>query len=62
MGGGTWIYLGHFPFKAGKHVAVELSGYSKDAGSTLSADAVKIGGGKGVVARIVKRTTRFNKL
>ncbi len=54
MGGGTWIYLGHFPFKAGKHVAVELSGYSKDAGSTLSADAVKIGGGKGVVARIVK--------
>lgn len=54
MGGGTWIYLGLFPFKAGKQDAVELSGYSKTPGSVISADAVKIGGGKGVVARIVK--------
>ena len=54
MGGGTWIYLGHFPFKAGKHTAVELSNYSKKAGSDISADAVKIGGGMGVVSRIVK--------
>ncbi len=54
MGGGTWIYLGHFPFKAGKQDAVELSGYSKTPGAIISADAVKIGGGKGVVARIVK--------
>lgn len=54
MGGGTWIYLGHFPFKAGKTAAVELSNYSRKSGSTVSADAVKIGGGMGVVARIVK--------
>lgn len=55
MGGGTWIYLGHFPLKAGKNRrVVELSNYSRTPGATVSADAVKIGGGKGVVARIVK--------
>ena len=55
MGGGTWIYLGHFPFKAGKgQNIVSLSNYSRKAGATVSADAVKIGGGMGVVARKVK--------
>lgn len=55
MGAGTWIYLGHFPLKAGKGVpVVELSNLSKSAGATVSADAVKIGGGMGNVARIVK--------
>ena len=55
MGGGTWIYLGHFPFKAGKNQnIVSLSNYSSKPGTTVSADAVKIGGGKGVVARKVK--------
>ncbi len=52
MGGGTWIYLGHFPFKAGNNVVlVELLNAGK---GTVSADAVKIGGGMGNVARIVK--------
>lgn len=55
MGGGTWIYLGHFPFKASdKETAlVELFNDGK-ANTTVSADAVKIGGGMGNVARIVE--------
>lgn len=51
MGGGTWIYLGHFPLNAGKQTVVELSNSGK---GIVSADAVKIGGGMGNVARIVK--------
>lgn len=54
MGGGTWIYLGHFPLKAGLNEAVvEISNYSKESG-VITADAVKIGGGMGNVARKVK--------
>lgn len=55
MGGGTWIYLGHFPFKATdkENTIVELFNEGKSH-STLSADAVKIGGGMGNVARIVE--------
>lgn len=55
MGGGTWIYLGHFPFKASDKNTpiVELSAKGKK-GSVVTADAVKIGGGMGNVARIVK--------
>ena len=51
MGGGTWIYLGTFPLAAGKQNVVELTGVSKEAGKTLTADAVRIGGGMGNVAR-----------
>lgn len=56
MGGGTWIYLGHFPFKAGKQKkpVVELSNAGADSHEIVTADAVKIGGGYGNVARIVK--------
>ncbi len=54
MGGGTWIYLGHFPFKASANetALVELFNDGKPH-HTVSADAVKIGGGMGNVARIV---------
>lgn len=53
MGGGMWIYLGHFDFKAGKEqVVVSLSNNSAVAGKKISADAVKIGGGYGNIARI----------
>ena len=48
MGGGTWIYLGSFPFD-GKAV-VELVNDGAE-GSTVCADAVKIGGGMGNVGR-----------
>ncbi|MDE6555461.1 MAG: hypothetical protein K2K55_00685, partial [Duncaniella sp.] len=53
MGGGTWIYLGTFPFRIGKQEkpVVELTNRSKDKGKVVTADAVKIGGGMGTVAR-----------
>jgi hypothetical protein len=56
MGGGTWVYLGKFPFAEGKPQSpiVELSNYSSEKNSVITADAVKIGGGMGNVARIVK--------
>ena len=48
MGGGTWIYLGTFPFAAGRDAArVVLSNLSSQAGRVVTADAVKIGGGMG---------------
>lgn len=53
MGGGTWIYLGTFGFDAGKSNAykVTLSNRSAKAGRLITADAVKIGGGMGNIAR-----------
>lgn len=56
MGGGTWIYLGHFQFEAGGRdmPLVEVSNIAPDgscAGCVVTADAVKIGGGMGNVAR-----------
>ncbi len=56
MGGGTWIYLGHFPLNAGEadEPIVVLTNETADAGAVVAADAVKIGGGMGNVARIVK--------
>lgn len=53
MGGGTWVYLGHFPLSAGADIpVVELTNVSS-ADGVVTADAVKIGGGMGNVARIV---------
>ena len=51
MGGSTWIYLGHFYFNAGEQTIVELSGKSADKNAVITADAVKIGGGMGNIAR-----------
>ncbi|MDR0995572.1 MAG: xanthan lyase, partial [Tannerella sp.] len=56
MGGGTWIYLGTFGFEQGRHEGgkVVLSNLSADkAGRIVTADAVKIGGGMGNIARRV---------
>lgn len=54
MGGGMWIYLGHFDFAEGdERVLVSLSNKSSQAGKKVSADGVKIGGGYGNVARTV---------
>lgn len=50
MGGGTWIYLGHFPLPAGKSDVVTLDNVASRSG-VITADAVKIGGGMGNVAR-----------
>ncbi len=53
MGGGTWIYLGTFGFDAGKNntCKVTLSNRSDKAGQVVTADAMKIGGGMGNIAR-----------
>lgn len=53
MGGGTWIYLGHFDLAAGNGPVVELTTLSATAGRVVTADAVKIGGGMGNVERKV---------
>jgi len=49
-GGGTWIYLGTFEFGAGTFGYVELDNKGA-AGETVSADAVRFGGGMGKVRR-----------
>lgn len=52
MGGGTWIYLGSFPFDNGdSKQGVTLSNKSSKSRQLISADAVKIGGGIGNVER-----------
>ena len=56
MGGGTWIYLGTFEFEPGERGYVMLDnkvceGYKVAPGCVVTADAVKIGGGMGNIAR-----------
>lgn len=54
IGGGTWIYLGTFSFAAGKNLetgSVSLTNKSRTRGNIVSADAVRFGGGMGVIAR-----------
>ena len=51
MGGGTWIYLGTFPFGKGRQGRITLSNQSRKAGRIVTADAVKVGGGMGNIAR-----------
>lgn len=54
MGGGTWIFLGYFSFDKGinENCKVVLINKSNKAGRILTADAVKIGGGMGNIARL----------
>ena len=54
MGGATWIYLGKFRFEQGIHAAsgkVVLLNKGARRGKTLTADAVRFGGGMGNIAR-----------
>ena len=46
IGGGTWVYLGTFEFNAEAGVVLSAS-----ASGAVSADAVRFGGGQGIVAR-----------
>ncbi len=50
IGGGTWIYLGTFPFGKGRDGCVILDGGASGRG-VICADAVRFGGGMGNVAR-----------
>ncbi len=62
MGGGTWIYLGHYPLKKGVNSnVVELSNESAQKG-VITADAVKVGGGMGNIARRVKKPEEGEKV
>ena len=49
-GGGTWVYLGTFEFGPGTSGHVELDNRG-NAGETVSADAVRFGGGMGKILR-----------
>lgn len=51
MGGGTWIYLGTFDFEQGGNNYVSLSNLSSHGGQYITADAIKVGGGMGNIAR-----------
>ena len=54
IGGGTWIYLGTFPFSVGaKSEGVLLANKVSKKGTVLTADGVKFGGGMGNMARNV---------
>lgn len=61
IGGGTWIYLGTFKFAEGCDVpVVSLSNRSARKGRFVCADAVKIGGGYGNIARTVCDSLRID--
>ena len=54
IGGGTWQYLGVFRFRAGTHPdsgQVVLTNKSAQTGRYVTADAVRFGGGMGVIER-----------
>ncbi len=54
MSGGTWVYLGKFKFRKGMHpheAKVVLTNQSRRRRNTVSADAVRFGGGMGHVSR-----------
>jgi hypothetical protein len=54
IGGGTWIYLGDFVFDKGYNPEknkVVLTNKSNEPGKTISADAVRFGGGEGIIER-----------
>lgn len=63
LGGGTWIYLGTYPLKRGidmERPVVTLSNHSDKGGHTVvTADAIKIGGGMGNIARSPRRSDVF---
>lgn len=59
MGGGTWIYLGTFDFIQGGDNRVVLTNQSSQDGKYITADAIKVGGGMGNVARKPCLTPRY---
>ena len=63
MGGGTWVYLGTYDFKAGQHndQMIVLTNQSKHTG-VVSADAVRIGGGSAIISRGATDTIHTSQL
>lgn len=62
MGGGVWVYLGTYKLAKGlnKDVVV-LSNYSEVKNGVVTADAIRVGGGKGNIVRRVALPTEENK-
>ncbi len=60
-GGGTWIYLGTFPFDKGSEGCVVLDCGKSEGGknAVVCADAVRFGGGTGCIARFAAGTDSF---
>lgn len=51
IGGNTWLYVGKFLFNKNDNNYVELSNKSKEEGRIITADAIRVGGGMGIVKR-----------
>ena len=63
MAGGVWVYLGTFPLAKGmNHAVVEVSNQSEEKDVVITADAIKVGGGKGNIVRRVALPTEENRL
>ena len=62
MGGGVWVYLGTFDMKKGLNKDfVTLSNQSETKDGIVTADAIRVGGGKGNIVRRVALPTEENK-
>ncbi len=66
IGSGTWVYLGNFKFKKGvnpENGKVELLNTCKKTGQTITADAVRFGGGMGNISRngLVSNRPRYQE-
>ena len=63
MGGGVWVYLGSFQLAKGMNKdVVVLSNYSEDKDGIITADAIRVGGGKGnIVRRVALPTERYQR-
>ena len=62
MSGGVWVYLGTFPLKKGLNKdVVTLTNASACKGGVVTADAIKVGGGMGNIARCALPSTEENK-
>lgn len=61
MAGGVWVYLGSFELAKGVNKdVVTLSNHSSDKKAVITADAIKVGGGKGNIVRRVALPTPEN--
>lgn len=61
IGGGTWVYLGSFKFMKGVNTLngkVVISNKANQKGEIITADAVRFGGGMGIVERNGKTSGR----
>jgi hypothetical protein len=51
IGGNTWLFVGKFLFNKDDDNYVELTNKSSEVGKIITADAIRVGGGMGIVKR-----------